>query len=211
MVALYLEDSAGKLDKLAAALAPGAAAALAPGAAAELYGVVHQLKGSSASIGASRVTATCVAFHSAAQATDVGAMRALLGVLASEFVQASAARAAPSAGPCARALTRRCARAGARHAVGDLEPGAAGEGGGAGGLRLKERGGRMGWRGRDTHTHTHTHARTHTHVRSGAAGGSAARRGAHAGARTRRGAARRASCSWHAPRARCAHRAARAL
>ena len=49
---------------------------------------MHQLKGSSASIGAARVTAACIAFRAAAQAADVPGMKVLLDTMRDEFTQA---------------------------------------------------------------------------------------------------------------------------
>ncbi len=84
MVSLYLDDSAVKLDKLSSALAQESPSCT------ELDGVVHQLKGSSASIGAPRVTAACVAFREAAQAENVEGMRQSLSTMKNEFTQARA-------------------------------------------------------------------------------------------------------------------------
>ena len=79
MVTLYLEDSQAKLEKLAASLAADSPAC------ADMDSVVHQFKGSSASIGAGRVAAACVAFRAAAKGADVGGMRTWLEKITAEF------------------------------------------------------------------------------------------------------------------------------
>jgi histidine-containing phosphotransfer protein len=81
---MFVEDSNAKLSKLEEALSSPKPDG------AELDGVVHQFKGSSSSIGASRVTAACVDFRAAAQAEDVDAMRKHLEAMRTEFAAVSA-------------------------------------------------------------------------------------------------------------------------
>ena len=83
---MFVEDSTTKLSKIEAALSSSEPDAQA----AELDGVVHQFKGSSSSIGAPRVTAACVDFRAAAQASDIDAMRKHLEAMRTEFDAVSA-------------------------------------------------------------------------------------------------------------------------
>jgi HPt (histidine-containing phosphotransfer) domain-containing protein len=85
VVQLYLDDSVVKLDKLTTALA----AETPP--VADIDGVVHQFKGSSASLGAARVAAACVSFRTAAKASDVEGMKTWLAAMRAEFTQARGA------------------------------------------------------------------------------------------------------------------------
>jgi histidine-containing phosphotransfer protein len=81
-VQLYLDDSVVKLDKLALALEADTPPV------ADIDGVVHQFKGSSASLGAARVASACVSFRTAAKAADVEGMKTWLAAMRSEFSQA---------------------------------------------------------------------------------------------------------------------------
>ena len=83
---MFVDDSTTKLSKIEAALSSPEPDAHA----AELDGVVHQFKGSSSSIGAPRVTAACVDFRAAAQASDIDAMRKHLEAMRTEFDAVSA-------------------------------------------------------------------------------------------------------------------------
>lgn len=80
MVELYFEDSASKIDKLAALLA---------GPETDFVAVdqlVHQFKGSSASFGAHSMAGACVQLRDACHAHQQGACRDLCAQLQSAFI-----------------------------------------------------------------------------------------------------------------------------
>jgi histidine-containing phosphotransfer protein len=79
MVELYFEDSASKIDKLAALLV---------GPEVDFVAVdqlVHQFKGSSASFGAHAMAGTCVQLRDAGHAHQVGSCRELCAQLQTSF------------------------------------------------------------------------------------------------------------------------------
>ena len=79
---LYFEESASKLDKLSAALAPGAATDFS-----EVDALVHQFKGSSASFGARQMATLCVQLRDACATKDVGACERLVEQLRERFAE----------------------------------------------------------------------------------------------------------------------------
>ena len=73
VVQLYFEDSVQKIERVGAILGSGAPDYN------ELDQIVHQFKGSSASLGASTIAALCIKFREACQQTNLGACQSLLG------------------------------------------------------------------------------------------------------------------------------------
>jgi histidine-containing phosphotransfer protein len=80
VVNLFFEDTESKIVKI------GQALSTQPCPYHELDGMVHQLKGSSASIGACQLSSLCIRMRERCQAQDVGGCQALLMELQQAFV-----------------------------------------------------------------------------------------------------------------------------
>jgi HPt (histidine-containing phosphotransfer) domain-containing protein len=81
--ALYFEDSVQKIDRMAAMLSSSAPDFK------ELDQLVHQFKGSSASLGAATMAQLCIRMREGCQAQDQHACAALLGQVRDAYLQVS--------------------------------------------------------------------------------------------------------------------------
>ena len=80
VVTLFIDDTESKIQKI------GQALSIEPCPYHELDGIVHQLKGSSASIGAPQLSGLCIKMRERCQAQDVQGLRVLLSELHQSYV-----------------------------------------------------------------------------------------------------------------------------